>query len=247
MNYGAMQKHGIYYYLKLVEIACIRHCIKHIDYYVLLTEAMKSWFNKPIHYTVVEGIANPDEFDNTFKTPTENPTKHILYAGEIKHEYGVGDLVSAFSSIDMADWVLDIYGDGPDLSDIKTLAGNNKNIVFHGSVANAAVVQELKKADLLVNPRKNQELTAYSFPSKIIEYMSSGTPMLAYKLAGVPDEYDDYYFHISDEDTLAQALERIMEMSHTARADMGGKAKQFISKNKIPYVQCKKIISLLQD
>lgn len=247
MDYGKMQKRGLYYFYKTAEISNIKKAIKNINYFVLLTDSMKSWFNKAISYTVVEGIANPDELDDTCKCSVENPVKHIVYAGGIKFEYGVGDLVSAFCCVEKADWVLDIYGDGPDLANIKALAGDNRNIFFHGPVANSIVVEKLKTADLLVNPRKNQELTAYSFPSKIIEYMSSGTPMLAYKLDGVPNEYDNYYFHIPDRDAgLIEALTQVMDMDRSFRREMGKKAKQFIIENKTPDVQCKKIVQLLE-
>lgn len=247
MDYGKMQKKGFYYFRKTAEIINIKKSIKKIKYFVLLTDAMKIWFNRPIHYTVVEGIANPEELDLASVDHVDRPIKHIIYAGGIRWEYGVGDLVSAFCSINKDAWILDIYGDGADLPGIKKLARNNKNIVFHGAVSNAHVVQELKKADILVNPRKNQELAAYSFPSKIIEYMSSGTPMVAYKLDGVPDEYDEFYFRIDSKDGLAKTLDKVMCMSHQDRIDMGSRAKKFIYQNKLPDIQCKKIVALFRN
>lgn len=246
MNYSAMQKRSIYYYVKSAEIHFIKKSIANINCYVLLTDAMKTWFGRPIEYTVVEGIANPDEFISPADDTAENAVKHILYSGGIKLEYGVGDLVSAFCAINNKGWVLDIYGDGADLAKVTAMANGNPNVLFHGSVKNSIVVAEQRIADLLVNPRKKQKLTAYSFPSKIIEYMSSGTPMLAYKLDGVPDEYDDFYFQIPNHDGgLIQALTTVMDMDHTTRREMGKKARNFVAENKTPYVQCKKIIQLL--
>ena len=38
-----------------------------------------------------------------------------------------------------------------------------------------------------VNPRQNnEEFTKYSFPSKTMEYLASGVPVVAYKLDGIP-------------------------------------------------------------
>ena len=37
----------------------------------------------------------------------------------------------------------------------------------------------------------SEEYTKYSFPSKIMEYVSTGKPTICYKLDGIPDEYDN--------------------------------------------------------
>ena len=56
-----------------------------------------------------------------------------------------------------------------------------------------------KRATALINPRKpNSKITRFSFPSKNMEYLSSGTPMIGYKLDGIPSEYYDYFYTIDD-------------------------------------------------
>ena len=57
-----------------------------------------------------------------------------------------------------------------------------------GCVTNDEIVRLQCEATLLVNPRpSDKEFCKYSFPSKTIEYMASGTPVLMTKLPGVPD------------------------------------------------------------
>ena len=54
-----------------------------------------------------------------------------------------------------------------------------------------------KTADVLVNPRLNEgEYTKYSFPSKTMEYLSTGRPVVCYKLDGIPDEYDKHLMEV---------------------------------------------------
>ena len=63
----------------------------------------------------------------------------------------------------------------------KIIACSKKDnrIVFKGMVPNKIVVEDQLKATLLVNPRPSiGEFTRYSFPSKNMEYMVSGTPMV---------------------------------------------------------------------
>ena len=47
----------------------------------------------------------------------------------------------------------------------------------------------------MINPRSTlDDFTKYSFPSKTIEYMYSGTPLLTTRLKGIPNEYFDFVF-----------------------------------------------------
>ena len=243
MNVKAMKSNLIYRVLKNIEIKMIKNCIKKVDSYVLLTDAMKSWFDNDINYTVVEGVAvnSIDDYNCT-------KNKTILYAGGIKEEYGIIDLIKAFIAVDNKEWELDIYGDGADLIKAKELAKNHTNIVFKGMVSNSVVVEEQKKASLLINPRKNHEFTKYSFPSKVLEYMSSGTPMLGYKLDGIPKEYSDYYYVIEDvENGLEIALKNAMSLTDEERKNYGYKAKKFVEDNKNAKSQCAKIVDLLKS
>ena len=52
-------------------------------------------------------------------------------------------------------------------------------------------------ADVLVNPRpNNEEYTKYSFPSKNIEYLMTGKPVVAYMLDGMPAHYKKFLYEI---------------------------------------------------
>ena len=59
----------------------------------------------------------------------------------------------------------------------------DKRIHFGGVIPLSEVIEKEIQATILINPRPvDQEFTKYSFPSKIMEYMSSGTPVLTTKL-----------------------------------------------------------------
>ena len=244
MNTAAMGERSFYRLAKNAEISMIRSSIRHVDSYVLLVDTMKEWFGYPVRYTVVEGIAS-GSIESVQNAPKK---KSILYAGGIKHEYGVADLIESFIKADAAQWELLIYGDGADLEAIRKMASDYPNIKIMGARANEEVVAEQRKASILVNPRKNQVFTRYSFPSKILEYMASGTPMLAYKLEGVPDEYDKYYYHIDEsQDGFVDALKSVMQLTEEERQQKGKEAQEFVIKCKNPKVQCKKIVELLKN
>ena len=237
MNVVKFQQRGLYYLAKTLEIRMIRRCIQQTDCFVLLTEAMKD-------YTVMEGIVpTVGEGDGL----SERRKKQLLYCGGIKAEYGVLELAKAFIEVSEPEWELVIYGDGVALDALRRLTAGQPHIHLMGARPNHEVVQAQKQASVLVNPRKNQEFTRYSFPSKLLEYMASGTPVLAYKLDGIPEEYDPYYFPIMDkENGLQMALSAVMRCPAGERESMGQAAMQFVRENKNARVQCEKIAALLR-
>lgn len=243
MNVTKVQESAVYRTRKKIEEFLFHRSLKNVDGYVLLTDGMKEWFTTDINYTVVEGMAT---IDNTIDVDDIKKKKQILYAGGIKREYGVIDLVSAFSQIDDPEWELVIYGDGTDMESVCEYAKKDVRIKIMRSAPNAVVMKHQREAALLINPRKNQEMAKYSFPSKTLEYMLSGTPMLGYKLAGIPEEYYDNMFVIQDsENGMEEALRKAMDLPETERIKMGEKAKHFVVKEKNPEKQCKKILELI--
>ena len=88
-----------------------------------------------------------------------------------------------------------LFGSGDMEKDITDYCKSDQRIKYFGMVPREKVVKFEKKAKLLVNPRPtNNEFTKYSFPSKTIEYMASGTPLLTTRLPGIPSEYFDHVF-----------------------------------------------------
>mgnify|MGYP004516020265 FL=1 len=243
MNVTKVQESSVYRTRKKIEEFLFHKSLKNVDGYVLLTDGMKEWFTTDINYTVVEGMAT---IDNTIDVDDIKKKKQILYAGGIKREYGVIDLVSAFSQIDDPEWELVIYGDGTDMESVCEYAKKDVRIKIMGSAPNAVVMKHQREAALLINPRKNQEMAKYSFPSKTLEYMLSGTPMLGYELAGIPKEYYDNMFIIQDsENGMEDALRKAMYLSEIERIKMGEKARSFVIKEKNPEKQCRKILELI--
>ena len=94
---------------------------------------------------------------------------------------------------------------------------------------------------------KNELFTQYSFPSKTIEYMSTGTPVLMQQLPGMPQEYCNYiYLYEEDtEESLQQAIKNLTVQSKNILENKGLTAKRFIVENKNAKKQVQKIIESL--
>ena len=248
MNASSMEN-KFYKNAKKVQISHFKRNLKKVDCYVFLTEFMKEWFDWDVKYTVVEGISSKTREDLDKPEQMQEKRKSILYAGMIEEKYGVVDLVKAFMQINDDEWNLELFGNGSSVNKIKELSKKDHRVHLRGMAPNAQVLQEQKEVELLVNPRNDtQSFTKYSFPSKVIEYMGSGTPMIGYKLSGMPDEYKEYLYCVDNtEDGLYKTLKKAMELSTAERRKMGYKAQEFIVTKKTAVVQCKKIIEMLDE
>lgn len=217
------------------------------DAYIILTEKMNEVVNpKNKPYVVIEGVADIEETNNNYKVE-KYAEKVCMYAGGLYEKYGVKMLMQAFSEIKDNNIRLHIYGNGELEKYIKNY--KDDRILYFGVVPNDIIIKEEKKVTLLINPRfTNEEYTKYSFPSKNIEYMISGTPVLTTKLSGIPKEYYKYLYCIEKETTdgLQKSLKFVLDKTRVELNQKGYEAKKFILENKNNKVQTKKIINLLK-
>ena len=215
------------------------------DGYIYLTEAMSAAVAPGKPYMIMEGILNADTQGDTV---AKAPKRAVMYAGRLHEKYGVLALADAFERLNLPETELWLFGDGSAAADIQERAKRNSQICYLGRVSREEILKKEKEATLLVNPRSVKDpFTRYSFPSKTIEYMHSGTPLLTTRLEGIPEEYFDYVFVAQDntEPELDNALRQALSMTDDELAQMGEKARQFIITQKNPAVQCRRILEFL--
>lgn len=218
------------------------------SHYVFLTEQM----NEPINvnhrpYIVIEGLV-----DAKLEVPKQlekEEKKVIIYAGGLYERYGLKMLVDAFIQANVDKTELWLYGDGPFAKQLPEYIHRDSRIVYKGICPNQEVVNAESRATLLVNPRPtNEEFAKYSFPSKNMEYMVSGTPVLTTPLPGMPSEYYSYvYLFDKGENTVgyAKSLEEVLAKPNEELLQMGKKAREFVLCEKNNVKQARRIIDLI--
>ncbi len=219
------------------------------DGYVFLTKQMNDEINsKNKPYVVLEGHAN-EGMKEKEHLPISESEKRIIYAGSTEKIYGIEMLCRAFLEIALPGETLHIYGKGDYEEELKVLSKQNNNIIYYGNRPNAEIVEAELSATLLVNPRPTDgEYTKYSFPSKTLEYMVSGTPVLSSRLEGIPEEYQDYIFFFEEntKESLGEKMREILDLSSEELERKGKKARDFVLEEKNNVVQAKKIIEFCQ-
>lgn len=229
------------------EIKTNEKLTKYIDKYVLLTEQMKTKLGISQPYMVMEGICPEGEnFQKNCQSDGKNKT--ILYTGSMNSKYGICELLKAFMQIKDPDFRLKLCGLGNAEDEISDAVKKDNRIEFLGKVSHIQALELQSQATVLVNPRQNnEEFTKYSFPSKNLEYLSSGKPLVAFKLDGIPNEYDDYINYV-DSNSVDAFKEKLIEVcldKDGAAAKKAEIARDFVLKNKNYKVQSKRIIDFV--
>ena len=208
--------------------------------------------NKP--NLIIEGFIDSDDsrFSNSDNSYLCQDEIIITYTGSIVKNYGLNELVTAVSELDDKYRIkLNIYGRGDFEDDLIRLSKNSKKINYFGYLDFKEISKTQKKSDFLINTRSNDEYySRYSFPSKILEYMMSGRPVITTFLDGMPEEYKNYLIIISDNnpETIKNKLIEISSLSLEDRYTIGQNARNFAltkttksqSKKISDFINCKK-------
>lgn len=242
-------KSNVFYKLaKKIDKLLIDKCIVNIDSFVLLSPYMKNKLQIEGEKNIqIEGIY---EYVYRPSIQPDRECKSILYTGNLDKRYGIIDLLNAFSMIKNDTYQLLICGTGDSLSIIIEKMKLDKRIHYLGTKNKEDIYKLQQGATLLINPRhSSEEYTKYSFPSKTMEYMASGRPVLMSHLKCIPKEYDDYVFYFDEEspEGMKNKILEICEKDEKFLYEFGKKAQEFILNNKTSRVQVKKIYDMINS
>lgn len=144
---------------------------------------------------------------------TSPGVRRIVCAGRLSCEKGHAGLLDAFSTVlrKFPDLELVLVGDGPERGALSALAsdlGVSNHVRFLGHTSERRTLEEIAAADMLVLPSFMEGL-----PIVLMEAMAIGTPVIASRVAGVPELVVDgesgLLFTPSDWDQLAACINRL--------------------------------------
>lgn len=240
--------------LKEIENTVTTYNIRKYDGLIVLNEESVKKYAPAIKYILIDGGFDLDD------CPTNQPGGQWLmtkrpdvitgvFSGALFEYNGVKNLVLAMQYIKSENFQLKIYGTGPLEEYIKDVASRDKRIKFMGNIPNDKMLKVQQEAGILINPRKvNDTISLYTFPSKMIEYFLSGTPVATTKLNGLTKEYLDNAFVFQDEspEEIARTINYILLQDKTELINRGTSARGFIVNNKNWDKHCHEIAHFLR-
>lgn len=228
--------------LKKIDWKSIKKMQKKFDGFILYVEKMAKYLDIPSDkWILMEGSYDTSEQI----VVTKEKKKAVMYSGKLDEQYGIKMLLDAFMSISDPDIELWLTGGGNTEGYIKECARKDNRIKFYGFLPSRQdVLKKQTEASLLVNMRLPSEpASGYCFPSKLFEYMATGTPVLSFDIAGIPREYLPYLFVVKQETTeaLAKEIYETLKLNESFLKERGNGAREFVVKEKNTKIQCSKM------
>lgn len=158
---------------------------------------------------VCEGLTDGMEIQ-----PVSVRSQTFVYAGKLVKRFGVQRLLEAFALLKDERYRLIICGDGEMRSEVEAATQKDERICYRGVVPHRELAEVLHTAGVLVNPRTGDGVyTSYSFPSKVIEYLQTGLPVVSACLNGMPEVYRKLLYCPADDsvNALAQTMRIAMQ------------------------------------
>lgn len=204
-------------------------------------------FQKKLH---LDGGVSYLKFDPlTFQNKKSTDKKIILYTGMMSVWGGVSFLLKAFELIHDSAIELWICGHGRN-SDLETALKADSRIRFFGLVSESQLIDMSNKASVLINPRpSNISGNAMNFPSKILEYLSYGKPVISTWTPGLSPEYRDVLEVLKEEteECLARTIESVLNWSDNKIHENSVKIEKFLLKEKTWEHQAERLINWLEN
>jgi glycosyltransferase involved in cell wall biosynthesis len=173
--------------------------------------------NRQVVETVPLGHMQANEIADSAEPAPDDP-RRILYMGLIRESKGVGDLLHALRALaqrrPLPEVRLDLLGHGPDRQRFEDLAREldlGGRVKFHGWVQDPAVIDRfLRESHAVVMPSSTHP---EGVPRVIDEALIRRIPVVATRIAGVPEEFRDGEVLLVDAGApaqLADAIEAIL-------------------------------------
>lgn len=228
---------GVRGVLERLDVRAQLASLRRFDGLVVLTPHVAAEYAPGVPWMRMEGGIHPADAGEPLQPRGASAERAVMYSGMLNEMNGIGLLLDAFARLRGAEWRLWIYGGGPLAREVKAAAARDPRIVFHPweQVPAEEMRGRLREAAVLVNPRPSaHRANRYSFPSKLLEYLVSGTPVASTSPPGIPDEYHPH-LELAGAETpegLAAAIRRAAALPDAERAARGARAREFVLRGK---------------
>jgi glycosyltransferase involved in cell wall biosynthesis len=149
------------------------------------------------------------------------PGSRLAFVGRLDHVKGLPILLDAVNALAAShpDVHLDIVGDGPERSDLQSIAverGIGERVSFHGYLSQPDINHLLAQADVFV-----MTSLAEGIPVVLMEAMAAGVPVVAPRITGIPELVEDgrsgLLYTPANKVELVAAIAKLLDDSSLAR------------------------------
>ncbi len=228
--------------------------IPRFDGLVVVNDRISHDFAPETPFVRIEGGIREEilqRFSNNPLTRKPNATQFtIVSVGTLNEANGFLDLLKAFALLPGDSYRLRIAGRGPLIDMVKKAALADPRIEYCGYLSFDQVLALYQTADVLINMRLTQRVnTSYFFPSKMMEYLASGVPVISTCTGHVEDQYSEFVFLLRDESPagLARLIEQVATLDPDLRSQKAQAAREYILKHNSWNAQGRRVVQFIYN
>lgn len=157
-----------------------------LDGYLSLTNGLVEVYNSSAPSYVFEGLVSEESEGK--KDPIFN---YFYFGGSLYERYGVKTLVDAFHKSNVK-YKLVLAGSGPLAEYIEQMAEDDYRILYLSQLSKEKNIAYMRNSIANINPRPlDPKMDNESVPSKLLEYLSIGTPVISTKFPKLFSTFKD--------------------------------------------------------
>jgi glycosyltransferase involved in cell wall biosynthesis len=232
-----------------------RRLIQHFDGHVVVSDVIARDFLNGKPHLRLEGGVRPEDLNRTngheFSATTQDgePLFVIAAVGHLNETNGLPVLLEAFSLLRGKRFRLRIAGAGPLDEQVRAAAARDPRIEFLGLLSFEGVLKIYSSSSVLINMRITKSRnTKYFFPSKMMEYLASGVPVISTCTGHVEEEFGAFTYLLREETpkALCELIEYVAALDPDERQKTGQRARAYMAACKTWAAQTRKLAEFIR-
>lgn len=208
------------------------------DNFIRDNKRISSYHKTKIGYSQIK---NSEEF-------RKNNIIKVIFAGTLNSENGIDVIIECLKIYKNEKIEFLFYGNGNKLNDLKKYQDVDKRVMYCGVLPIDKLQERFKSVDYLINLRDPNSISCkFSFPSKLIQFMGSGTPVISNTFPGLDKHYSDYFIRIDN--FTALSLKKVLSNlpSEERKLKIGKESERFIVTNNDWKDIAKRLLSYIES
>ncbi|WP_081573831.1 glycosyltransferase [Chromobacterium violaceum] len=199
-----------------------KYLLPKTDKIVVISNEIAKDFSPVVPSLLVEGGISPHIIQNIasieYKSKYNKIPFKIGFAGRLDDDNCVAEILRAADILEKKGIPVEfnIVGNGKYFNEVKQAASVSRKIIFHGQVTHTKSIEIMKQQHLNLCIRATKKIhTRYFFPSKLLEYLFLGVPVLTTNIPFSQGEMQKYAFVLDGEEAedISKAILEIINCS----------------------------------
>lgn len=212
-------KYGFFYNSFLL---AFKYVYPKADGIITISSSLKEVFKK--NTTVIIPPLVATQIDEPYIE--NNETLSLIYAGNVGNKDSLYEIIQVVENLFKYNNItLDIFG--PSETELKTkynVKEFGKAIQIHGKVNQEEINNYIEKADFTIFTRPDTHCNHYGFPSKFVESLSLGVPVVTNLTSDIglylKDQYNGFIIDDCSKEAIEACLQKILKLSVEQKNEM---------------------------